>query len=114
MPNPKAGDFTFDVGKAVKDTKAGKIENRTDKFGVVHLIVGKKSFEEASLLGNFREVLDEIVRAKPAAAKGKIMRSVTNDQLHGPGIPHRRQQEQVGRGGIRALGAAWASLWSGG
>lgn len=87
MPNPKAGTVTFDVGKAVKDTKAGKIEYRTDKFGVVHLIVGKKSFDEAALLGNLREVLDEIVRAKPAAAKGKYLRSVTMTSTMGPGIP---------------------------
>lgn len=87
MPNPKAGTVTFDVGKAVKDAKAGKIEYRTDRFGVVHLIIGKKSFEDAALLGNFREVIDEIVRAKPAAAKGKYLRSVTIASTMSPGIP---------------------------
>jgi len=96
MPNPKAGTVTFDVGKAVKDTKAGKIEYRTDKFGVVHLIVGKKSFEEASLLGNFREVLDEITRAKPAAAKGKYLRSVTMTSTMGPGIPIDTSKAKLG------------------
>ncbi|NLG67405.1 MAG: 50S ribosomal protein L1, partial [Actinobacteria bacterium] len=74
MPNPKAGTVTFEVGKAVKDMKAGKVEYRTDKFGVVHLIIGKKSFDEEALSGNYREVMDEIVRAKPAAAKGKYLR----------------------------------------
>ena len=85
MPNPKAGTVTFDVGKAVKDMKAGKIEYRTDKFGVVHLIIGKKSFEEQGLVENYGELLDEIVRAKPAAAKGKYLRSITLTQHHGPG-----------------------------
>jgi len=87
MPNPKAGTVTFEVGKAVKDTKAGKIEYRTDKFGCVHLIVGKKSFEEQALIENFKEVLDEVIRAKPAAAKGKYLRSVTLTSTMGPGIP---------------------------
>ncbi|OPZ78107.1 MAG: 50S ribosomal protein L1 [Actinobacteria bacterium ADurb.Bin444] len=87
MPNPKAGTVTFEVGKAVKDMKAGKVEYRTDKFGVVHLIIGKKSFDEEALSGNYREVMDEIVRAKPAAAKGKYLRSVTMASTMGPGIP---------------------------
>jgi large subunit ribosomal protein L1 len=87
MPNPKAGTVTFDVGKAVKDMKAGKIEYRTDKFGAVHLIIGKKSFEEPKLVENYKELLDEIVRAKPAAAKGKYLRSVTITSTMGPGIP---------------------------
>jgi large subunit ribosomal protein L1 len=87
MPNPKAGTVTFDVGRAVKDMKAGKIEYRTDKFGAVHLIIGKKSFEENMLSENYRELLDEIVRAKPAAAKGKYLRSVTLTSTMGPGIP---------------------------
>lgn len=87
MPNPKAGTVTFEVGKAVKDMKAGKVEYRTDKFGVVHLIIGKKSFDDQALVGNYREVIDEIVRAKPAAAKGKYLRSVTVTSTMGPGIP---------------------------
>jgi large subunit ribosomal protein L1 len=87
MPNPKAGTVTFEVGKAVKDMKAGKIEYRTDKFGAVHLIIGKKSFEEPMLVENYRELLDEIVRAKPSAAKGKYLRSVTITSTMGPGIP---------------------------
>jgi large subunit ribosomal protein L1 len=87
MPNPKAGTVTFDVGRAVKEMKAGKIEYRTDKFGAVHSIIGKKSFEEKMLAENYRELLDEIVRAKPAAAKGKYLRSVTLTSTMGPGIP---------------------------
>ena len=87
MPNPKAGTVTFDVAKAVKDMKAGKIEYRTDKFGAVHCIIGKKSFDEQMLVENYRELLDEIVRAKPAAAKGKYLRSVTLTSTMGPGIP---------------------------
>lgn len=87
MPNPKAGTVTFEVDKAVKDMKAGKVEYRTDKFGVIHLIIGKKSFDEEALSENYREVIDEIVRAKPAAAKGKYLRSVTMTSTMGPGIP---------------------------
>jgi large subunit ribosomal protein L1 len=87
MPNPKAGTVTFDVGKAVRDMKAGKIEYRTDKFGVVHLIIGKKSFEAEKLIENYGEILGEIVRAKPAAAKGKYLRSITVTSTMGPGVP---------------------------
>ena len=87
MPNPKAGTVTFDVAKAVQDMKAGKVEYRTDKFGVIHLIVGKKSFEAESLVANYSEVLGEIVRAKPAAAKGKYLRTITMTTTMGPGVP---------------------------
>ena len=87
MPNPKAGTVTFDVAKAVVDMKAGKVEYRTDKFGVVHLIVGKKSFEAEKLVENYGEVLGEIIRAKPAAAKGKYLRTITMTSTMGPGIP---------------------------
>lgn len=87
MPNPKAGTVTFDVGKAVSDMKAGKIEYRTDKFGVVHVIIGKKSFEQRQLVENYAELLDELIRAKPAAAKGKYLRSITLASTMGPGIP---------------------------
>ncbi|GAB4247397.1 MAG: 50S ribosomal protein L1 [Thermoleophilia bacterium] len=86
MPNPKAGTVTFDVGKAVQDTKAGKIEYRTDKFGVVHVVIGKKSFSERQLVENYAEMLDEIIRAKPASAKGKYLRSITITSTMGPGI----------------------------
>jgi large subunit ribosomal protein L1 len=87
MPNPKAGTVTFEVGKAVKDMKAGKVEYRTDKFGVVHLIIGKKSFDADKLVANYSEILGEIIRAKPAAAKGKYLRSVTMTTTMGPGVP---------------------------
>jgi large subunit ribosomal protein L1 len=87
MPNPKAGTVTFDIGKAVADMKAGKVEYRTDKFGVVHLIVGKKSFPAEQLVANYSEVLGEIVRAKPAAAKGKYLRTITMTTTMGPGVP---------------------------
>jgi large subunit ribosomal protein L1 len=76
MPNPKSGTVTFDVAKAVRDAKGGKVEYRTDRSGIIHLSIGKKSFTEEQLLGNYSAVLDEIVRAKPAAAKGKYIRSV--------------------------------------
>jgi len=87
MPNPKAGTVTFDVGKAGADLKAGKVEYRTDKFGVVHLVVGKKSFTPEQLVSNYSEVLGEIIRAKPAAAKGKYLRTITMASTMGPGIP---------------------------
>lgn len=87
MPNPKAGTVTFEVGKAVQDMKAGKVEYRTDKFGVIHLIIGKKSFEAEQLVGNYAEILGEIIRAKPAAAKGKYLRSISLTSTMGPGIP---------------------------
>jgi large subunit ribosomal protein L1 len=87
MPNPKAGTVTFEVGKAVKDMKAGKVEYRTDKFGVIHLGIGKKSFEERGLVENYGELLEEIVRVKPAAAKGKYLRSITLTSTMGPGVP---------------------------
>ena len=87
MPNPKAGTVTFDIGKAVADMKAGKVEYRTDKFGVVHSIIGKKSFTAEQLAANYGELLGELVRAKPAAAKGKYLRSISMSSTMGPGIP---------------------------
>src|SRR2546426_716413 len=75
MPNPKAGTVTFDVGKAVEDAKGGKLEYRTDRGANVHVTVGKKSFTEQQLLENYAVVVEEIVRAKPAAAKGRYIRS---------------------------------------
>lgn len=87
MPNPKSGTVTFDVGKAVGEVKAGKVEYRTDRAGIVHLGIGKRSFEESDLLDNYSTVLEEIIRAKPAAAKGRYIKSVTIAQTMGPGIP---------------------------
>ncbi len=86
MPNPKSGTVTFDVGKAVADAKGGKIEYRTDRSGIVHLSIGKKSFTEEQLVENYGAVLDEILRAKPAAAKGKYIKSASISATMSPGI----------------------------
>lgn len=86
MPNPKTGTVTPDVGKAVTEVKGGRVEYRTDKFGNVHVPVGKVSFARGALLKNVRAVLDEINRAKPAAAKGRYVRSVTLASTMGPGV----------------------------
>jgi len=86
MPNPKAGTVTPNIGAAIRDIKAGKVEFRLDKTGIVHTIVGKASFEEAHLLENITTLLDAIVRAKPSAAKGTYVRSVTLASTMGPGV----------------------------
>ncbi len=86
MPNPKAGTVTFDVGKAVKDVKAGKIEYRVDKFGIIHVPIGKASFEVAKLVENYAAVLEEVIRAKPPAAKGRYLKTITVTSTMGPGI----------------------------
>ena len=86
MPNPKTGTVTLDVGKAVKEAKAGKLEYRTDRGANVHLVIGRKSFDERTLLENYASVVEEIVRAKPAAAKGRYIRSITLTSSMGPGI----------------------------
>ena len=86
MPNPKTGTVTFDVGKAVRDSKAGKLEYRTDRGANVHVTIGKKSFDERQLAENYAALIDEIMRAKPAAAKGRYIRSVTLTSTMGPGI----------------------------
>jgi len=86
MPNPKTGTVTFDVAKAVSEAKAGKLEYRTDRGANVHVAIGKKSFEERALVENYAAVLDEIVRAKPSAAKGRYIRQVTLTSTMGPGI----------------------------
>ena len=86
MPNPKTGTVTMDVGKAVREAKAGKQEYRTDRGANVHVALGKKSFEERALLENYAALVDEIVRAKPAAAKGRYIRQVTLATTMGPGI----------------------------
>ena len=86
MPNPKTGTVTMDVGKAVSEAKAGKLEYRTDRGANVHVTIGKKSFGEQQLLENYAALLDEIMRAKPAAAKGRYIRSVTLTTTMGPGI----------------------------
>lgn len=86
MPNPKAGTVTPDIGKAVRDIKAGKLEYRVDRQGNLHLIIGKRSFDEQRLLDNYLAVVDEILRVKPPAAKGRFLRSVTLSSTMGPGI----------------------------
>ncbi|MDX6552561.1 MAG: large subunit ribosomal protein [Gaiellales bacterium] len=86
MPSPKAGTITFDIGKAVGDVKSGKVEYRTDRTGIIHLALGKKSFDEQALVENYQAVLEEILRAKPAAAKGRYLRSITIASTMGPGI----------------------------
>jgi large subunit ribosomal protein L1 len=86
MPNPRVGTVTQDVSRAVQEAKAGKVEYRTDRTAIVHLVIGKKGFEERLLLENYAAVIDEIMRAKPAAAKGRYIRSVTVTSTMGPGI----------------------------
>jgi large subunit ribosomal protein L1 len=86
MPNPKVGTVTMDVKKAVEESKSGKIEYRTDRTAIVHLSLGKTSFDERQLLENYQAVIEELIRAKPAAAKGKYLRTVTFASTHGPGV----------------------------
>jgi large subunit ribosomal protein L1 len=86
MPNPKAGTVSPNIGQAVRDIKAGKVEYRLDKTGIVHTIVGKANFEDAQLTENFSALLDAIVRAKPSAAKGTYLKSITLTSTMGPGV----------------------------
>jgi len=86
MPNPKVGTVTMDVRKAVEESKAGKVEYRTDRTAIVHMVIGKTSFEERALLENYAAIIDEIVRAKPSVAKGRYLRSITLASTMGPGI----------------------------
>jgi large subunit ribosomal protein L1 len=87
MPNPKVGTVTFDVGRAVREVKAGKVEFRVDKAGNVHVPVGRRSFSHDALVQNAMALLEAIVRAKPAAAKGQYLRSITVSSTMGPGVP---------------------------
>jgi len=86
MPNPKVGTVTMDVAKAVEESKAGKVEYRTDRTAIVHMVVGKTSFNDEQLLGNYQAILEELIRAKPSAAKGRYLRTVTIASTMGPGI----------------------------
>ena len=86
MPNPKVGTVTMDVRKAVEESKAGKVEYRTDRTAIVHLNIGKTSFEDRALLENYAAVIDEIIRAKPSAAKGRYLRTITLASTMGPGV----------------------------
>jgi len=87
MPNPKLGTVTFDVGRAVREAKAGKVEFRVDKAGNVHTPIGKHSFNAQQLAANAMALIEAIVRAKPAAAKGTYLRSLTVSTTMGPGVP---------------------------
>jgi large subunit ribosomal protein L1 len=86
MPNPKVGTVTMDVRKAVEESKAGKVEYRTDRTAIVHMILGKTSFEERQLLENYQAIVEELIRAKPSAAKGKYLRTIVMASTMGPGI----------------------------
>ncbi len=96
MPNPKVGTVTDDVAKAVQESKSGKVEYRTDRQAVVHLSIGKASFEQQALLENYATVIDEIVKAKPAAAKGRYLISVTLTSTMGPGVKIDTTHQTVG------------------
>jgi large subunit ribosomal protein L1 len=104
MPNPKVGTVTNDIAKAVSEAKAGKVEYRTDRQAVVHLVIGKASFDQRALLENYAAVVDEIVRAKPAAAKGRYILSITLATSMGPGV--RVDESRVREGEILAGAAA--------
>lgn len=86
MPNPKLGTVTMDVGRVVGELKAGRVEYRADKFGIAHVVIGRASFDEKALVENYGTVLDEILRVKPASAKGRYIRSITATSTMGPGI----------------------------
>jgi large subunit ribosomal protein L1 len=86
MPNPKVGTVTMDVAKAVEDSKSGKVEYRTDRTAIVHMVIGKASFDEQRLLENYAAVVEELVRAKPSAAKGRYLRTITLTSTMGPGV----------------------------
>jgi large subunit ribosomal protein L1 len=86
MPNPKVGTVTTDVRKAVEESKSGKVEYRTDRTAIVHLVIGKASFEHRALLENYAAVIEEVIRAKPSVAKGRYLRSITITSTQGPGI----------------------------
>src|SRR5512132_1091091 len=86
MPNPKVGTVTPDVRRAVEESKAGKVEYRTDRTAIVHLTIGKISFEDDKLLGNYQAVVEELIRAKPSAAKGKYIRTIVMASTQGPGV----------------------------
>jgi large subunit ribosomal protein L1 len=86
MPNPKTGTVTFDIAKAIKDIRAGKVEYRVEKAGIVHVPVGKASFEEGKLVDNAKSVIESVLKAKPSSSKGKYLRSVSISTTMGPGI----------------------------
>jgi large subunit ribosomal protein L1 len=87
MPNPKTGTVTFDVAKAIKETKGGKVEFRVDKAGIVHCGIGKIDFDATKLAENAHAIINAVIKAKPAAAKGKYVKRITLTSTMGPGIP---------------------------
>ena len=105
MPNPKTGTVTQDVGRAVAEFKGGKVEYRTDRYGNVHVTIGKASFEPAALERNFRAVLDELQRAKPASAKGRYLKKISVSSTMGPGIKvdTARLRPEVGHPDLRPV-----------
>ena len=122
MPNPKTGTVTTDIAKAVAEYKAGRVEYRTDRVGNIHIPIGKASFDRAQLTGNFRAAVDELVRAKPAAAKGRYLRSVTVSSTMGPGVkidpararltddsPRQNSWRWLRRPELSMTGAGWPS-----
>ncbi len=86
MPNPKVGTVTMDVAKAVEESKSGKVEYRTDRTAIVHMVIGRASFDERALLENYAAVVEELIRAKPSAAKGRYLHSITLTSTMGPGV----------------------------
>jgi large subunit ribosomal protein L1 len=97
MPNPRVGTVTMDVGRAVSESKAGKVEYRTDRTANVHLTIGKTSFEDGALLENYGAIVDELIRAKPSGAKGRYIRTITLASTMGPGVkvdPSRTRPDQ--------------------
>jgi large subunit ribosomal protein L1 len=110
MPNPKVGTVTMDVAKAVVESKSGKVEYRTDRTAIVHLNIGKTSFDERALLENYAAVIEELIRAKPSAAKGRYLRTVTIASTMGPGIKvdPSRTRDILGEGSTEAAEAAAA------
>jgi large subunit ribosomal protein L1 len=107
MPNPKVGTVTDDIAKAVEEAKAGKVEYRTDRHGIIHLAIGKASFDSRRLLENYGAVVEEIIRAKPAAAKGRYLQSITLTTTMGPGIRVDTSRTRMGEilAGISGNGA---------
>jgi len=108
MPNPKVGTVTMDVAKAVEESKSGKVEYRTDRTAIVHLNIGKTSFDERQLLENYAAVIEELIRAKPSAAKGRYLRTVTIASTMGPGIKvdPSRTRDILGQGSGEPAAAA--------
>ena len=111
MPNPKTGTVTDEVGRAVTEFKGGRVEYRTDRYGNIHVPVGKVSFDRRALLENIRAVVDELNRAKPAAAKGRYMRGITLTTTMGPGVkldpnPMRALDDELAGAGVGAAAAS--------